>query len=681
MEHNTDDMTARRLLHRYLEDRGFNGWNLIAELGEGARLVGHKEGIELCRFTLKYPPKPGLFGLWIPYPGCGNYGSVRWLNPTKKMAKLLCPAQKNPPVYIPEGLKPGKDLYICESVLKAMTLTLLGFPAIAGNGVNGVFTNNGFPSNFPNHLIDGADRVLILFDSDVVGNKNVELAGQRLALGLKHKWGHIDVIQKTLPKPPAELEQENWGVDDFHAHYGKEALLAWLGGDHCEVPFDLGLRGRHLMELHVKYAVCKSPVGVVCFESGNVYKTNDFKTTIEAQRHYLFNDKRQYAAKEYIEWDDRNVVSECRYHPGRPAGFIGDLFNKWRDTGVEAVEGDISLFEEFVYNAIPRGADALLMLQMWAWGLQNRGCRWEKCLMLVSTTQSTGKSTLGRILAKCYGSSNYSSIDPDSFTKDFNGMYMEREIVMLDEVMRMDRKAYAKLERIVTDDQLDVNVKYGDQYMTDNYLNVVLTSNDPACVELKDAERRMFALEVTPTVYHPQGDPYWGILNDWLEGGGYGHIRYWLENMDLTGFNPRFLPPRNPMKDHMLDVGVDDITNWCRDLREDVSGIMLGSTRQFFTPEEILEVYLMGQDIGAMQKRSIKGKMGMALSMAGFKKANGGDPVTMSGAQGRSKLRFWDLGTGVGTGVPPNAANIRADYEKDPLFMTRIDPIGRAERQ
>lgn len=666
------------IAQRYLDERGFKYWDFMQDMAGSVRVISHRQCLENCGFTgANLANYENIYYLWFDYPGT-SYGSGRCLNPTRRMSKMLCPKDVTPPIYLHPNLEPQEDVYFCESVLKAIKMVDNGFCALAGNGVNGINTNKGLADNFPDALMEQAKRAVILFDSDIETNKNVKLAAQKLALALTVRWPHLQIIDKQLPPPPgiAGFAEDHWGLDDYCSHYGDAQFKEWVSGSSGEHFFDLGQRGVHLLELAAQYAVCKSPVGIVCFLTGNIHSAADFRGTLEANRKFYYQDpdsgnaRKACGATEYVEWRSRNEVDECRYIPGGEPGFSGELYNKWRDDGATPVEGEIETFKEFLTNAIPRAEDCQLMLQMLAYSLQNRGWRWAKLLVLISVQQSTGKSTLAKVIRQLYGPSNAVSVDPDSFGRDFNGLFMEREVVVLDDAGKIVPKDYHKIQRLVTDDQVDVNVKFGGQYMAPNYINIVVTSNSPDLISLRGNERRLFALEVTPQDYHPQGDPYWADLYAWLDNGGVGKVRWWLEHMDLSDFEPNFMPPLNPIKVQMLEAGRTDMDNWVLDLR-DSPAECLGCTRLYYKPEELFARYILvigGEGLSESHKNGLKNKLTQALNrVGGFKKCNGGDAITFSRPK-KHKARFWNICGNANA----NAAEVRADFEKDPLYIAKM---------
>lgn len=633
----------------YLLERGRTPQEIQDAVGGAIRLVSHREAL----FKLGYSTnnvRDGLYGLLIEYPDTKNYCTVRWLNPSAGKSKMLAPQSISPPCYNPPNLPEFTgDLYLCESAFKALTLTLEGYYAVAGNGVNGLFGRRGFADLFPTHIVEQAENVYILFDSDVASNPSVKRAMQMLGVGIENSFPHITVEQKVLPPPPDG--EGHWGVDDFYAHYGKAEFNNYMEEKTTTVlPLELGQLGRHRLELNAKYAVSGFPAGIVDKDSGRLIKTTDFLNTLECNRRYTpvgkYNDlKPQSAAKEWMNWEHREYVKECRYVPGGPEQIENILFNKWRDSGVSPVEGDVSVWLEFLHNAIPRVAEANLLMQMYAYLLQNRGERSGKVVILISPDQSTGKSTIAKVLGKIFGKGNHVSIDPASFKGDFNSHYAEAELVQMDEVIRFSHGDMGRLERYVTDDNIDVNRKGWEAYQAPNHMSFILTSNRPDSIPLKPGERRAFVLEVTPEEYHPQGDPYWERLYKWLEDDeGYGKIRYWLQNMDLSEYNHGFLPPMNPMKEHMQAVGVDDWETFAIQLRDDTAEMLPEwvQGQMFFTSEQLEFIRQGGATVGESRWKQDVKTLAARLSKY-FKQVNHGKPIRFKVNGVQKQARLWAI--------------------------------------
>lgn len=642
-----------KVFSEYLRARGTSTTEL-QDYGAGQiRLVSHREALFEMGFSTTNA-NDGLYGILFEYPGSNGYKSVRWLNSKgRTKGKMLCPTGVAPPCYLPPNLPPlGKRLYLCESALKAFTLTVMGHYAIAGNGVWGLCTKRGFPQLFPTDVMEIVQEVVILFDSDVDSNDQVKRAAQTLGINIENSWPHLKVMLKKLPAPPDIVGREHWGIDDFRAYYGDEEFQHYMEDRTQEVPLDPGQLGRHRLQLNAKYAVAAYPAGIVDKKNGRMIKTSDFLTTIEANRLYTPMGtqgnmlKPTSAAKAWVTWEHRDFVEECRYVPGGEEYIEGKLYNRWRDSGVPPKEGDVQPWLDFLYNAIPRKDEALLMMQMYAYLLQNRGkVRSEKVVILISPDQSTGKSTIARVLGAIFGEGNHVSIDPSSFKGDFNSHYAEREIVQMDEVIKFHAGDMGRLERYITDPMVDINRKGWEVYHAPNHMNFIMTSNRPDSIPLKPGERRAFVLEVTPEVYHPQGDPYWDKLYKWLDGGGYGIIRWWLESMDLSKFNPRFMPPLNPMKEHMQSVGVDEHETFAIGLRDDPKEMLPLHAHQqrYFTHDQLEFMRVSGE--GYMEGRWAQNVKTMSARLGKyFKQVNHGKPLRFKAPSGKvEQKRLWAI--------------------------------------
>ena len=651
MQHEYSTLSSAGLYEEYMVARGTTGVAIQKASHGMVRLCSHKEAL----LEMGYSPsgsRTGLYGVLMEYPNSNGYKSVRWLNSEgRTKGKMLCPTGISPPCYIPPNLPPFVDrIYFCESAFKALTLTMAGYYAVAGNGVWGLCTKKGFPELFPKDIMERAKEAVILFDSDVQTNDQVKRAAQTLGIMCEASWPHLKVINKALPPPPDLVSKDHWGLDDFLAYYGPEGLASYMEDREEEAPLDPGQLGRHRLELNVKYAVSGYPAGIVHKDTGRIIKTNDFLATLEANRMYTpiganGDLKPTSAAKAWVTWEHREFVEECRYVPGAVDYEEGKLFNKWRDSEVKGVEGDVGPWVEFLHNAIPRVEEVDLLMQMYAYMLQNRGVRSEKIVILISPDQSTGKSTIARVIGSIFGDNNHASIDPASFKGDFNSHYAERELVQMDEVVKFTHGDMGRLERYVTDPKVDINRKGWEVYHAPNHMNFTLTSNRPDSIPLKPGERRAFVLEVTPTTYHPQGDVYWDNLNAWLDDGGVAHVRWWLEHMDLSNYNPRFLPPLNPMKEHMQSVGVDEHETFVIQLRDNLEDVLpVHAHKQTFFTTEQLEFLRYPEGLDTSRWQGNVRTMSQRLSKY-FKQVNHGKPIRFKSPLGETlQKRLWAIG-------------------------------------
>ncbi len=645
-----EDKTPMALASRYLMERGIQAETI--ELC-GLEASSKQNCLDMIGSSRKTNYKAGLI---IPYDG--EYCTVRWLGDNvsafgtklKDDPKLLAP--KGPPrVYTPplpscSGENFSGTVYLCESALKAIVMAQAGYYAIAGNGVDGIFTNEGFSVGFPSSLFDsGVERAVILFDSDWSSNANVSAAIRRQATGIANTYPNVQVVHKGLS---VDADGNHWGIDDATAKNGEAWLHEWLASSSNEHDVEISPLQQHLDELNDGYVICMHPLSVIRQKTGITYSKSQFTDVLEASRTYKERlDKRMIKispAHEWVEWEDHNLVEKLVYSPGAPR--LGDsYYNSWRDDGVCAADGDVEPFLRVYKNAIPDAEVRELLIESMAWILQNRGTKLDKTFLLVGSQVGTGKSMFAQTMGKIVGRSNYSSIGVEDFTSDFNSSFVSKEVVLLDDLYKLNKASMGKLKRYITDETIMVNPKGVAQYEVDNHAVYFITSNEFVSLPMDNNERRVLTVEFAPTVHYPTGSAWWKEYVEWLNSGGYEAIRSWLENLDLGGctddvgnvidppYDPTFMPPMTDTKSHIIQSTQSPEEAWCADLHSNVDEILHMTKRSVFTPDELWVLYTGGGD---KPNRTESIAFGQALGKW-FRRANGGKVIKVGG----KVARYW----------------------------------------
>lgn len=592
-----EDKTGPALFQQYLQKRGVLPQTVV---DCGLEVCGQTEALDRINYKAKTPYRHYLY---IPYPETG-YAVIRGLGSTAgtfgelvgSVNKLLAP-KGDVQIYSPPNIdwtKFSGTLYVCESAIKAIVLSQYGYAAISGNGVSGVYTNSGFSAGWPADLIDGGgvDRVVILFDANWQTNKKVEAAIRKLATGIHQHHPKVDIIHKQL-----DLHNgEDQGIDDAVARLGREWLDTWLASDANTEVVEVSALRKHLDELNELYVITHYPAMITDRTHKCRVTRSDFTDMLEADR--CFMEKigsgkgerwvEVSPAKEWLKWDDANKVAKMLYRPGKEE-LTDHYYNTWQDDGVAAIDGDIAPFLTVYRNAVPDDVERKLLLESMAWIVQNRGTRMEKCFALVGADQGTGKSLIVETLGRVVGDSNFVSISPHNFGNNFNSALVGREVVLLDDLGPNDLKTNSKglFKNFITGRTTLAEKKGVDAYKVESSAVLFITSNEFGAIPMDAEDRRVHICSFSPTVHHAQGTAWWKEYLSWLQADGYGIIRGWLEGLDLSDFDPNFMPPMTSTKMHMQQSNMHPIESWVEAMYHDPDAELLGNKRSVYTIQEL----------------------------------------------------------------------------------------------
>lgn len=646
---------ALKRMRGYLEERGFP---IDSNLNTYQRSMVLFGGPAECREAINLPPDntDTRTGIIFQFPD-SNYTHVRWFGKHKRIdIKAQSPAKAPAQAYITpvcnwENYTEDETLYVCESPLKALVLAWRGYYAIAGTGVWNLAPQNVLVNNFPLHLGEATSKVVILFDNDFKRNPHVRAAVRRIGEKLSKVWPHVDVVNRPLTDPPIGTRFHDvslgrnagkWGIDDAISELGDEWLESWLQDDQGEEPIEPTPLQLMMDDMSLKYCVVASPSVILKMQDGNLLNKTEFVGIVEADKRIWVpnqsNDNGRFisVAEEWLKDSSRTYAEAIVYRPGGREGYDREasVYNRWRDSGVQSVEGDVEPFLKVYENAVPDAMVRELFFQSCAYMVQNRDSRMEKTFILAGGRVGTGKSLFTNILCKIFGDANSIIMGAEELQGDFNSMFAGKEIIVLDDVHRISKREGAKLRRLVTSETLLVNEKGIRQYEMDNTGIYFITTNEYDAVSMPTEERRNLVVHFEPTTHYQQGHVWWENLFNWLEqDDGYGKIRHWLENMDLTGFNPRYMPPMTEAKRHMAQSSMSEFELFASSLHDDPEAVLPSTvSRSVFTATE-LYIICTGE---APEGRNDTNRLSKALSKHFFQ-AHGGRLVRVDG----QAQRWW----------------------------------------
>lgn len=227
-------------------------------------------------------------------------------------------------------------------------------------------------------------------------------------------------------------------------------------------------------------------------------------------------------------------VDDLAYLPGRKAGVVTmdgrRRFNVCQPTTVQPKRGDVGPFLDYLAHLFPVERERHEVMRWCATLIARPDIRMGYALILASETQGVGKSTLGHaILKPLMGPGNTSVPNEHSVTESaFNGYVVNKRLVLMDEIYAgSTTKPYNKLKGLITDDTIEVNIKFQPTYEIENWTHFIACSNSLRPLKVEDTDRRWFVPKVTEGL---KPRTYWTDLRDWLAGDGLSIIKQWADD-------------------------------------------------------------------------------------------------------------------------------------------------------
>lgn len=590
------------------------------------------------------------------HPSWPEFYRIRYLgedhsfkSATEEKAKRYAqPANTGVCAYFPQlvdwktiAKDPAESLLITEGELKAAKATAEGFPTIGLGGVHNFRSAKQGIFFLPEleAFTWARRRVTIVYDSDYQTNPNICAAINMLAEELHERGALVNV---GLLENVYEEEDSKTGLDDFLVERGDDALVKVLADSE---PLAMT---RRLWQMNNEVVYVEDPGFVIAQGSGQKLPVANFTghskwATANTPERKVKPDGslsvvKAPAAMAWLKWPLRESVSKLTYMPGEGRFYERNgltFYNQWKGWGVAPKKGDVKPFLalfDFIFEGATK-EEKQWVLDWMAAPIQMPGTKLFSAVIVHGRKTGTGKTFIGYTLARIYGE-NFIKIKNENL---FDTWWAEnRQFVLGDEISGTDKRAEADaIKTMITQEEININVKYIPQFSIPDCVNYYLTSNHADALFLEDEDRRFFVHEVTQD--EPLPIKFYQDYEKWLNNGGAAALMQWFLDRNLKEFNPKGPAPRTAARERMIMSGKGDLDAWCRELKEHPASVLrvgqLRHTRDLFTSKELLEMYQKEHDSGS--KVTANG-LGRALGRAGFKQAYNGMPIlTNDGKQGR----------------------------------------------
>lgn len=228
-------------------------------------------------------------------------------------------------------------------------------------------------------------------------------------------------------------------------------------------------------------------------------------------------------------------VDSLAYRPGLPNGLIRE--GKKRTINIHEPglfppeQGDMTIWDEFLEQLIPDPKDRHEVKRWIATVIFRPETRIGYALLLASSKQGVGKTTLGQVLAHCVGHHNTSyPEEKDIVDSSFNSWKAMKRLAVIEELYAGHSwKTYNALKAAITEKEFTVNEKFEKPYKLMSYLNIVACSNDSVPLKIAADDRRWLIPKVTELLWPREK---FQELNDWISGPGIPALMYWAGDQD-----------------------------------------------------------------------------------------------------------------------------------------------------
>lgn len=236
-------------------------------------------------------------------------------------------------------------------------------------------------------------------------------------------------------------------------------------------------------------------------------------------------------------------------------GLTGRCVNLWKPSStripLDVTDKDVQPWLDHVEFVIPGERERAIVLNWFAWVIQNPGEKPNWALVVGSGKEGIGKDLMMQPVRAALGADNVREIGPDDIASGYTDFLLGTRLLLVEEMQMHERKALMnRLKPIIAAPPytLRVNIKFVPQYEIPNLVAAVFFTNMENALAIGPNDRRYF---VTWNDGDPRPTSYYAELAAWYEGGGAAAAAGWLLKRDLSGFNAKGRAPDSEAKSAM----------------------------------------------------------------------------------------------------------------------------------
>lgn len=170
------------------------------------------------------------------------------------------------------------------------------------------------------------------------------------------------------------------------------------------------------------------------------------------------------------------------------------------------------IYEEFFRHLTDNDNASYEYLLDWlATSLQGRNFT----ILTAIGNQGIGKGTLGEIMKRIHGESNFSEASDKVFKEKFNGKLEAKTLVYVDEIDLKTKESHDRIKAVVNE-YIEIEKKGIDAITVKNYASFYISSNDFDAIRPESDDRRYSVIQLTNTKLATT--PLMGKLTELLDG-------------------------------------------------------------------------------------------------------------------------------------------------------------------
>lgn len=295
--------------------------------------------------------------------------------------------------------------------------------------------------------------------------------------------------------------------------------------------------------------------------------------SIDAFRAWFANKYTEFVASDgkvkATTWADRWLKAPKRrqyigieFKPGGDAPPTPRYLNLWRGFSAEPrAGGSYAILRDHMLNNVCDGDEALFL---WVFGwfahLLQRPRERIGTAIVMRGKMGTGKTKVGEVIGSLISAHYFAVDDPRYVTGQFNAHMASCLLLQAEEaVWAGDKAAEGRLKGLVTSRFQMIEAKGIDPIRIDNFVRLMMTSNEDWVVPAGKDERRFCVLDINPRC--AQNTEYFREMDEQLDAGGREALLHDLLAFDLSSVDLRKIPRTGGLLEQKLR-SLDSVESW-----------------------------------------------------------------------------------------------------------------------
>lgn len=275
-------------------------------------------------------------------------------------------------------------------------------------------------------------------------------------------------------------------------------------------------------------------------------------------------------ATAWLNWSRlRRYDDGVTFAPGE--GDQGSRLNLWQGFAVTPKQGDVSVWLDHLERVICNGdtANARYLLQYLAHMVQRPQEKPSVSVTLRTDGKGAGKDLFLKPLLTLFGRHAILLNDTNQVTGRFNAVLEGKILITLNEARIHSDNQLQKFKTVISEPTAPIERKGVDIMNVRNFARLISTTNHDDAIKVEKGERRQFMLACSEEFATRENDPahdairkaYFDPLVKFAQGSGPSYLLHYLQNVDLTGFDPHKAPATAELM-HALALNMAPFDAW-----------------------------------------------------------------------------------------------------------------------